>query len=156
MLNAYDVSLYFLSRARDKDCGDIISNLKMQKLLYYAQGNFLATLDKPLFNDKIEAWRHGPVVKNVYDRYKKYGKLAIDFIELDNFQSEKYNDDHVDVLAYVFNKYNSLSAWELREKTHEEAPYINNYNEHINRIISQEDIKNFFKQEIAKEARQYL
>ena len=74
MLKSYDVALYFLFRARELEAGDTISNLKMQKLLYYAQGHFLATYKKPLFDDKIEAWKYGPVVKEVYDKFKIYGR----------------------------------------------------------------------------------
>ena len=78
-LKAYDIALYFLFRARELEAGEVISNLKMQKLLYYAQGHFSALYDEPLFEERIEAWRYGPVVKNVYDRFAKYTNLAIDF-----------------------------------------------------------------------------
>ncbi|HSX79064.1 MAG TPA: type II toxin-antitoxin system antitoxin SocA domain-containing protein, partial [Candidatus Saccharimonadia bacterium] len=61
MLDCYDVAQYFLAKA-DEDAGDLMSNLKLQKLVYYAQGFALALLDKPLFPQCIEAWIHGPVV----------------------------------------------------------------------------------------------
>lgn len=76
-------------------------------MLYHAQGHFLATHKKPLFTDKIEAWRSGPVVKNVYDRFEKYGNLAIDFKELENFDNTIYTKEHIDTLAFVYNKYNT-------------------------------------------------
>lgn len=116
-MKAYDVALYFLFRARELEAGDTISNLKMQKLLYYAQGHYLAIFDKVLFDDDIEAWKYGPVVKNVYDVFKVYGNLAIDFKELDNFKRELYTEEHLDILPFVFNKYN-IQAKELVNKTH--------------------------------------
>jgi uncharacterized phage-associated protein len=45
------------------DIGDVISNLKLQKLLYYAQGFYLAIYGKALFEEDIVAWEHGPVVR---------------------------------------------------------------------------------------------
>ena len=69
MPSAVDVARYFLAQS-DDDAGDIISNLKLQKLLYYAQGVTLALTGKPLFSDPIEAWQHGPVVPSVYRLYK--------------------------------------------------------------------------------------
>ena len=59
------IANYFLSLS-DPEIGDGISNLKLQKLCYYAQGFYLAQHDTPLFEDTIEAWQHGPVsVSNV-------------------------------------------------------------------------------------------
>lgn len=62
-MKALDVAKYFLFLARNREAGDTISNLKIQKMLYYAQGYSLALFNKPLFDDRIEAWKHGPVVK---------------------------------------------------------------------------------------------
>ena len=53
--------------------GDLITNLKLQKLLYFAQGWFLALYDTPLFKEEIQAWIHGPVVATVYHSYKGFG-----------------------------------------------------------------------------------
>jgi uncharacterized phage-associated protein len=61
MLSCHDVAKYFLSLT-DEDAGDLISNLKLQKLVYYAQGFHLALYDELLFEETIEAWTHGPVI----------------------------------------------------------------------------------------------
>lgn len=50
--------------------GDPTTNLKLQKLLYYSQAWYLALYDLPLFDDRIEAWVHGPVVPPVYGAFK--------------------------------------------------------------------------------------
>jgi len=60
-----DLMLYWANRD-----GDLISNLKLQKLLYYAQAWHLVNFDVPLFGDSIEAWDFGPVIPNVYRQYK--------------------------------------------------------------------------------------
>ena len=55
MLSAQDIADYLLAFV-NRDEGELLSNLKLQKLLYYAQGFYLALYDKPLFEDRIEAW----------------------------------------------------------------------------------------------------
>ena len=67
--------------ATDEEGAEYISNLKLQKLLYYAQGVFLAVTDKPLFDDDIVAWLQGPVVESVYHQYKANGAQGIPFDE---------------------------------------------------------------------------
>lgn len=69
MCKCTDVAKYFLS-LQGNDAGDAISNMKLQKLLYYAQGFALALLDKPLFDEDFEAWAHGPVLRCIYNKYK--------------------------------------------------------------------------------------
>lgn len=154
-MKAYDVALYFLFRARELEAGDTISNLKMHKLLYYAQGHYLAIFDEVLFDDDIEAWKYGPVVKNVYDRFKVYGNLAIDFKELDNFKHELYTERHLDILPFVFNKYN-IQAKELVNMTHSEKPWRTYYDKHTTNLIPVDVIRDFFKEEFKKEAKLYL
>jgi uncharacterized phage-associated protein len=53
-----------------------MSNLKLQKLMYYAQGFSLVLFNKPLFPERIEAWIHGPVIPAVYHKYKGYGAIT--------------------------------------------------------------------------------
>ncbi|MEM9215382.1 MAG: type II toxin-antitoxin system antitoxin SocA domain-containing protein [Cyanobacteria bacterium P01_F01_bin.150] len=76
MLTCHEVANYFLS-LMDEDAGDLISNLKLQKLVHYAQGIHLALYDKALFPETIEAWTHGPVVPELYHRYEKFGSALL-------------------------------------------------------------------------------
>jgi uncharacterized phage-associated protein len=64
MANVFDVADYFINLNLGDDEGDV-SNMKLQKLLYFAQGRFLAQNGIPLFDNPIEAWNHGPVVREV-------------------------------------------------------------------------------------------
>lgn len=61
ILSAIDVAKYFLILV-DREAGDTITELKLQKLMYIAQGIHLALYDSPLFKEEIEAWQDGPVV----------------------------------------------------------------------------------------------
>jgi uncharacterized phage-associated protein len=69
-MKAQDVAEYFLTLV-DDEAGDSLSNLKLQKLVYYAQGFHLALTEKPLFDEAIEAWEHGPVVPGLYHKLKR-------------------------------------------------------------------------------------
>lgn len=62
---------------RSLENGQMVDQLKLQKLLYLAQGISLAVRDEPLFSDKIEAWRYGPVVRSVYNAAKFHGAAPI-------------------------------------------------------------------------------
>lgn len=63
--SAMDIAKWFINEIHPEP-------LKLQKLLYLAQGFSYAFNDKPLFDDDIEAWVHGPVVPIVYNEYKEY------------------------------------------------------------------------------------
>lgn len=98
---------------------DEISNLKVQKLLYYAQGCALVSFGKALFDEDIVAWKHGPVVRSVYDKYQKYGRSGITEIP-------EYPETDVEVEKLLINTYNAFakySAWELANLTHKEDPW---------------------------------
>lgn len=119
-LSANDVARYFLT-LQDEDEGDTISNLKLQKLLYYAQGISLAANGKPIFEEAIEAWRHGPAVPGVYREYKKYGYQAIERPMDVDFSI--YDAESRAVLDDVWSTYGQFSAWRLAQMTHVEPPW---------------------------------
>jgi len=68
---AEQVAEYFLLLV-DEDAGDIMTNLRLQKLVYYAQAWHLAILDEELFEDDCEAWVHGPVIYGLYKTYEGF------------------------------------------------------------------------------------
>ncbi len=124
----------------DPDIGDIISNMKLQKLIYYAQGFHLALFDVPLFEEPIVAWEHGPVVESVYQDFKKFGASAIEVPhELDD---TILSDDQKDLMKEVYEVYGQFSAWKLRNMTHNELPWLQTPK---NEIISVDLMKSFFK-----------
>jgi uncharacterized phage-associated protein len=110
MISGHDIAKYFLAQT-DEDAGDLISNLKLQKLLYYAQGFNLALYDEPLFPESIEAWTHGPVVPEVYHEYKDFGSNAIPIPS--NVDFSKYDQQTRELLDEVYSVYGQFSAWKL-------------------------------------------
>lgn len=119
MVTAQDVAEYFIARAIEDD--DPISNMKLQKLIYYAQGFHLALFDCVLFADPIEAWQHGPVVPALYHEYKVYGPNPIILdVSLDY---DKFDGTTLELLNDVYNLYGQYSAFALRNMTHTEPPW---------------------------------
>lgn len=119
---------------------DGISNLKLQKLLYYAQGAYLATHEgAPLFDDPIIAWKHGPVINAVYQAFKGYGAMPISASE--DFDASCIEQDDADLLVEVYNTFGQYSAWKLRNMTHNETPWKETKN---NEEIPQTKIYQYF------------
>ena len=140
MLSCFAVANYFLTQ-QDDDAGDYISNLKLQKLMYYAQGFYLALHGEPLFAESIEAWKHGPVIPGLYHKYKEYGS---DFIPADpDFEIDSIPKKVRDHLDEVYSVFGQFSAWKLRNMTHGEAPWINN--ERFSTVISHKEMEEYFK-----------
>jgi uncharacterized phage-associated protein len=74
-----DIANKIIHFVSDSNAGDLISNMKLQKLLYYQQGFHLAYFGKPLFEEDIEAWMYGPVVPSVYSHFKTEGSGALHY-----------------------------------------------------------------------------
>lgn len=124
MHTASEVAKWFLAynRMNEIDAGaEAISNLKLQKMLYYAQGCFLGITGRPLFSDTIVAWQHGPVVESVYHEYKRFGSNGIEFN--DDFDASGFSDEEVSILRQVYELFGQYSAWKLRDMTHQEYPW---------------------------------
>ena len=128
MASVYDVAKYILTLA-DEEVGDLISNLKLQKLVYYAQGFHLALFNEELFNERIEAWDHGPVAPPLYGEYKCYGAGAIP--KSDDFDSSSLTDEQKELINEVYEVYGQFSAWKLRNMTHDETPWRDTPNSEI-------------------------
>lgn len=130
-----------------------LSHLKLQKLLYYVQAWALAFDAKPLFDGKFQAWVHGPVNRNIYNRFKDT-KYMYSSINLADMQDEKIVN-HIDEAAKqqidsVLEVYAGYSDTELESKTHNEKPWIEARNgfEPYDRCeveISEDTMRDFYK-----------
>jgi uncharacterized phage-associated protein len=122
-----------------------ITNLKLQKLLYYAQVWHLVFSDEPLFDADIEAWVHGPVVPRVFRRFKEYRWNAI------TAPVERPADPKLaSYLAEVLNTYGNLSAGQLERLSHRESPWREARagvaaDESSSEVITHESIKRYYK-----------
>lgn len=121
MYSAQDIANYFLTIVDRDDAGDALTNLKIQKLLYYAQGFSLALNRRALFGEKIVRWNLGPVVVEVYESLKNYGADAIPAPK--DFDPAIIDADDRELLNEVFEVYGQFSAAALVNMTHEESPW---------------------------------
>lgn len=146
MLTCLDIAYYFLDLANDDDYSDLLSNMKLQKLVYYAQGFYIAKFDRPLFNSTIEAWNYGPVIPDLYQEFKKYGKKPIKLNKKLDFS--KYNNQVREILDSVYVAFGQYSAWRLSQMTHDEPPWLVG-NKNPDKIISLDEMNKYFKTQLA-------
>lgn len=121
-----------------------MTHLKIQKLLYYANGLNLVYRNQPLFDDPIEAWKHGPVVREIYNDLSQYGKQ--DLMQISNLQytEDILNDDDKDIIRMAFREYGRYTALELRNMTHNESTWIEAYQKGQNTPIDNKAMRTYF------------
>lgn len=95
---------------------DDLTNMKINKLLYFAQGHYLKKYGVPMFQDKIEAWDHGPVVPQVYSTYKSCGDKPIQ--GYDKAAVAGISPEAEEILYDVARTYGKYTASALRNMTH--------------------------------------
>lgn len=140
MLTAKIVSEYFL-KMNNPEFGDGLSNLKVQKLVYYAQGFHLAlTNGQKLFQEPILAWEHGPVVESLYYQYREHGSNEIP--QPESVDINLFTQEQIEILNEVFEVYGQFSAWKLRNMTHSESPWTTTTK---NQEITTDKMLEFFK-----------
>jgi uncharacterized phage-associated protein len=104
-----------------------LSNIKLQKILYYVQAWHLAFKKEPLFNSKFQAWVHGPVNREIYGRFNatKYLYSEINLSDvIDTEVTSKLNKDEISHINLVLDAYSKYSGIDLEEMTHKEDPWI--------------------------------
>ncbi len=112
------IATWFVNHV-DRDAGEAITHLKLQKLVYYAQAWYLANFDKPLCEEDHQAWAHGPVYKSLYDKYRDHGWQSLPV------ERHKSIDSNLEgFLKSVFDEYGQYGAKKLEELTHSETPWI--------------------------------
>jgi uncharacterized phage-associated protein len=142
--SATTIAKWFVDWANTDDAE--LTNLKLQKLLYYAQGHHLAMFGRPLFSDDIQAWSHGPVVPDVYHTFKGFGSGLISLPDDDPFEWDDVDPATSQFLAKVWNTYGGVAAWKLRNMTHAEAPWMNHFTQGARSVvIPQEEIQAYFQ-----------
>jgi len=123
-----------------------LSNLKLQKLLYYAQGYHLARFEGPLFSESLQAWSHGPVVEKVYHTFKKFGSADLALDPEDDFDWPQVDEETTQFLIHIWEEFGSLAAWRLRDMTHSETPWKRHFEAGVRHLeIPRSELLQFFK-----------
>ena len=153
MYKAIDVARYIVNYANDN--GMIISNLKLQKILYFVQLEFLLNKKTRCFEDDIEAWDFGPVVPSVYHEFKKYGASSIPkvsvvydtskgWFKLEQVKFESnFPSDEKELINDVIRECDNYTPGQLVEITHNQMPWKKAYNSGINTVITEKSMKMF-------------
>ena len=132
--------LIFLASQENKEAErEGISNLKLQKVLYFAQAYYLAKLGRPIFVEELEAWQYGPVVPEVYRKFKHYGSKPIIF---EDDKSTIAEEDR-EVLKMVWDEFGGYSASRLVDIVHAHGPW-KEASISVDKIISQKTIKDYY------------
>lgn len=150
MLTCFDIAEYFIRLANET--GSFISNLKLQKLVYYAQAWHLAIHGEPLFQEDFQAWVHGPVIPELYQKYQSFSWRPIE--EDANPQLSQTVEEFLEEIA---DEYFSCDSYELEKMTHLEDPW--NWarvglpiDEPSNAIIRKDWMKKYYASRVKEEA----
>ena len=120
--------------------GTGITNLKLQKVMYYADMMFLKERGEPLIIEDFEAWRHGPVIPEVYNIFKMYVSDPISLRDR-NLETVELDANERDVINRIVDRTISIDAWDLVQLTHETDPWIDNYVPGCNFTIPKSEIR---------------
>ena len=122
-----------------------VSNLKLQKLLYFVQAEFLVNKDEPCFPEEIEAWDFGPVVPEVYHRYKVYGSSSIPYINT-GILGRISSPDRI-MIEEMVDQCAKYTASQLVDITHNQDPWIKAYTPYKSNIITKKSIRDYFAED---------
>ena len=143
MANVFDVAEFFV-RVANQNEDDQMTNLKLNKLLYYAQGTVLARTGKLLFSNDIEEWPLGPVVADVYHKYKVCGRNPIE--SDDEIDRSCFTDREFEALLDVMREFGQYTGSALVSLSHKADTPWSNAIARNQQLLEQEDIKNYFIQ----------
>lgn len=151
MYNINDIADYIILKIKSEDGGSLI-NLKLQKLLYYVQAWSFGINKKSLFNGKFQAWIHGPVSIELYNRFKdsKYLYSEIELTDIiNNDVFETIQEEDAKFIDFILENYAKFSGAELEHMTHNESPWIDTRrgyksNERCDKIIDENKLTNFY------------
>ncbi|WP_411954769.1 Panacea domain-containing protein [Alkalibacillus sp. S2W] len=149
MAKAMEVAKFLLYLKEHDPRGLKLSNLKLQKLLYYSHGYYLALHNKLLIHDRfLEAWKYGPVIPDIYHNFNSFGSGDIK-INDNSLGKIELNDIEKSIIAYVWKEYGEFTGGQLIDKSHSESPWLNAFTENKNNIIENKDIEKYFNKNMS-------
>lgn len=126
-----------------KGINNPVNNLQLQKILYYLQARYLVEKGQPLFEERIEKWQYGPVIPEVYHRFKHLGakdiiEIPVEFdffllldedFEIDDIEdniddSENIDDNDKIVIDDTIRKLGKYQPFDLVDETHKHQSWL--------------------------------
>lgn len=138
MATASRIAKYIVKEALKRKMS--VTNLKLQKLLYFVQGVHLFMHEKVAFPDEIIAWQYGPVVKDVYYEYSIYG--ANDIIPIDKNEKIILSMRLKKLVSFVLDDLLRYSDIALVKETKKEGSPWSQVS--LNEVIDEKDIYEYF------------
>lgn len=161
MYDVLDVCRYIINYGNSKNY--CISNLKLQKILYFVQAYFLSFTEskQPCFREEIEAWDFGPVVPEAYREYKRFGSSTIylnsrygisESVQVWYGSSKtakrvEISEEDKEIINKVVDRFAHLAVSYLVSVTHAQDPWKNVYYPYRKAIITKESIREYFAHE---------
>ena len=138
--NAIEIAKYMVNKCTHENCP--ISNLQLQTMLYFLQGESYKSREQPLFTNRIEAWPYGPVVPDVYYLYSASDAVPIYMF----YENADANIDLQDQqwINPLIERYSNMDVWDLIDLSHTDgAPWYNTIKLKGGGIIEERIIKSY-------------
>ena len=121
MIDCLNVARYFIIRAYEDGIEAEMTNMKVQKLLYYAQSLHLALYNEPLFAEEIQAWRYGPVCPPAYKFYTEFEAKQLPIPDKESLL--QLPREKKELLEEIWEYFGGYHAYKLSDMTHVEFPW---------------------------------
>lgn len=151
-IDVRDVVRFFLAEDAGRDDPDV-TPMKLQKLLYFAQANYLASTGRRLFDEPMDAYFHGPVVYRVTKMYSGRQIIATTVNDAE-FTAPDLPEDVHSFLGRVWEQYKDWTPAALRRLSHDQSPWMKNYVDGEYRCnIPDDDMTEFFRSRVPASSR---
>lgn len=138
-LNPIDVSKYIINYLNEKSYS--VNHLKLQKLLYYIEAWYTVFTGSNLFEEQIEAWQHGPVIRKVWDYFKNQS-ISYDNLKISKGFELKASKEQIEIINDVLDEYGDKTGYYLETLTHSEEPW--KIARRKNKYIDKNTMKQFY------------
>lgn len=140
--SAMDVANFFVDSLRGSE--DPMTNARLNKFIYFAQGYCLQRLGRPLFSDEVEAWTYGPVVPEVYHAFKTDDKYAHIVETKGPYDVHEFSPEEINLMLDVIEKYDKLSTRSMIDESHQGPwkQYYNSTKAHV--VIPKRELLRYF------------
>lgn len=155
MKNVVSVALAVMDRLEQNKATTgvpTINTMQLQKLVYYCQAYNLAWTGRALFRENVEAWRHGPVVRELWLLHQREISMTPDELRdaavAKGQTVEQLEPDEQLVVDEICRVFGGMTGWQLRNRTHEEDPWKNSFDPEDpfpNQVIPIAAMENYYK-----------
>lgn len=142
--SCFDVAKEILQLAKNEN--QTVAPMKLLKLTYIAHGYYLAFNSEALINNTVEAWKYGPVISELYEATKRFGRMPVDLDLIDVYSNQELNGDDKHFISLVWNSYKKYNDLQLSTMTHKEGtPWFETYEDNVyHKPISNKSIQDYY------------